>query len=77
MGRGVTPNIDQIRRKLRDTEKRLLTAEAKLKSSKREITDLRKENDGLKKRMHRAAATLLPDGTTLSDNWDNYQEPGY
>lgn len=70
-------NIDQMRRKLRDTEKLLLKAKAELKSSKTEARELRKENDGLKGRLHKALQTLMPEGATLSTNWDNYQEPGY
>ena len=54
-------NIDQIRRKLRDTEKLLVRAKAELKSSKREARELRKENQKLTDRIHKAAGILLPD----------------
>jgi len=73
----MTLNIDQLRHQLRDTEKELRGMMTKLNNAKNESVKLRKENDDLKALMHKAVATLLPEGTTLSDNWDNYQEPGY
>lgn len=73
----MTLSIDQLRRQLRDTEKELQATRTKLNNAKNESVKLRKENDGLKERMHKAVATLLPEGTTLSNNWDNYKEPGY
>ena len=61
MGGGVTLNIDQLRRKLRDTEKTLREAKAVIKSSKREVRELEKENQKLMERIHKAAGILLPD----------------
>jgi chromosome segregation ATPase len=73
----MTLTIDQLRRKLRDTEKLLLKATAELKSSKREAKELRKENQKLTDRIHKAGGILRPDGAAQDKLWDNYKEPGY
>jgi regulator of replication initiation timing len=70
-------NIDQLRRQLRQTEKELLQTKAALDTADEDNKRLREENNSLKGRMHRAVTMLLPEGTTLSDNWDNFKEPGY
>lgn len=57
----MTLNIDQLRRKLRDTEKTLREAKAVIKASKREVRELEKENQKLTERIHKAATILLPD----------------
>ena len=62
MGGGVTTlNIDQLRRKLRDTEKTLREAKAELRNTKRSTKELEKENRKLTERIHKAAGILLPD----------------
>jgi hypothetical protein len=73
----MTLNIDQLRRKLRDTEKELLGAKAALDMADEDNKKLREENRKLTARTHKAIRVLLPEGSTLSDNWDNYTEPGF
>ena len=73
----MTFTIDELRHQLRDTQNELQATRTKLNNAKNESVRLRKENDDLKERMRRAVAPLLPEGTTLSNNWDNYTEPGY
>jgi len=73
----MTFTIDELRHQLRDTQNELQATRTKLNNAKNESVRLRKENDDLKERMRRAVAPLLPEGTTLSSNWDNYKEPGY
>lgn len=70
-------NIDDTRRVLRLTEQELAGTRKALEESKQHNKRLREENEMLKGRMHKAVGLLLPEGTTLSTNWDNYEEPGY
>jgi hypothetical protein len=73
----MTPGIDQLRRQLRETEKELLGAKAALDMADEANKKLREENRKLTARAHKVIRILLPEGSTLSDNWDNYQEPGF
>lgn len=73
----MTVDIDQLRRDLRMARQGLADCTKALAASEERAGKLRKENEMLKGRMHKAAGLLLPEGTTLSDNWDNYEEPGY
>lgn len=70
-------NIDELRRKLRLTEQELAGTKKTLETSEKHNERLQKENTALKGKIHRAVGLLLPEGTTLSDQWDNYKEPGY
>ena len=70
-------NIDETRKKLRVTEQALADMSKALKKIEEHNELLRKENTALKGKILQAVSHLLPEGTTLSDNWDNYQEPGY
>jgi len=70
-------NIDDTRRVLRLTEQELAGTRKALEESEQHNKRLREENEMLKGRMHKAVGLLLPEGTTLSTNWDNYEEPGY
>ena len=73
----MTLNIDQLRRKLRETEKELLGAKAALDMADEDNKKLREEIRHHTDRAHKVIRILLPEGSTLSDNWDNYKEPGY
>lgn len=70
-------NIDELRRKLRLTEQDLAGARQSLVSCERHNKRLGEENTALKGKILQAVGHLLPEGTTLSDDWDNYKEPGY
>lgn len=69
--------IDKLRHDLRVAKQGLSDCTKALHASEQREGDLRKEVDSLKSRMHQALTILLPEGTTLSNNWDNFQEPGY
>jgi len=69
--------LDETRRKLRLTEMELTDTKKKLAASEQRCAELTKRNSELEGNAHKAVQILLPEGTTLSDNWDNYQEPGY
>ena len=69
--------IDDLRRVLRLTEQELAGTRKALETSEEHNKRLREENTALKGKILKAVGHLLPEGTTLSDNWDNYQEPGY
>jgi hypothetical protein len=70
-------DIDQLRRDLRMARQGLADCTKALDASTKREGELREENNTLKARMQKAVGLLLPKGTTLSDNWDNYEEPGY
>ena len=70
-------NIDELRRKLRVTEQELAETKKRLVSSEKRCTELDKQKTELEGKALQAVNLLLPEGTTLSNNWDNYQEPGY
>ena len=70
-------DLDQLRRDLQLTRQRLADCTKALATSEEHAGKLREENEKLKGRMHKAVGVLLPEGTTLSNNWDNYKEPGY
>jgi len=70
-------NIDELRRKLRLTEQELADTKKTLATSEQRCEKLTKRNSELEGNALKAVQTLLPEGTTLSDNWDNYKEPGY
>lgn len=69
--------IDQLRHDLRLAKQGLADCTKALDASTRREGELRRENAALKERMHKAVVLLLPEGTRLSDGWDNYEEPGY
>lgn len=69
--------LDQLRRDLHMARQGLADCTKALAASEERAGKLREENEMLKTRMHQAVGLLLPEGTTLSTNWDNYQEPGY
>jgi len=70
-------NIDETRRKLRTTEMELADTRRKLAASEQRCEELTKRNSELEAKTHKAVQLLLPEGATLSTNWDNYKEPGY
>ena len=69
--------LDETHRKLRTTEMALADTKKKLTASEQRCAELTKRNSELEGNALKAVQTLLPEGTTLSDNWDNYKEPGY
>ena len=70
-------NIDELRRKLRLTEQELTETRKHLAASEKQCAELDKQKTGLEGKAAQAVNLLLPEGTTLSTNWDNYEEPGY
>jgi len=70
-------DIDQLRRDLRMARQGLADCTKALAASQERVGKLREENAMLKDRMRKAVGLLVPEGTTLSDNWDDYEEPGY
>ena len=70
-------NIDETRQKLRTTEMELADTRRKLAASEQRCDKLVKRNTELEAKAHKAVQLLLPEGSTLSTNWDNYKEPGY
>ena len=70
-------DLDQLRRNLQLAKQGLADCTKALHASQEREGKLREENEMLKGRMHKAVGLLLPEGTTLSTNWDNYEEPGY
>ena len=69
----MTLTIDELRHQLRDTQNELRATKTALSTTDEDNKKLRRENDGLKHKMHKAVTTLLPEGTSLSDNWDDYK----
>lgn len=70
-------NLDETRRKLRTTEMGLADTKRRLAASEQRCAELTKRNSELEGNAHKAVQLLLPEGTTLSDNWDNYDESGF
>lgn len=70
-------NLDETRRKLRTTETELAETKKQLAASEQRCAELTKRNSELENKAHKAVQLLLPKGTTLSNHWDNYEEPGY
>lgn len=70
-------SLDETRRKLRTTERDLAKTKKALAASEQRCAELTKRNSELEGKAHKAVQLLLPEGTTLSTNWDNYKEPGY
>lgn len=69
--------IDKLRRDLQMAKTGLADCTKALAASQEREHKLREENRDLKSKMRRAVEYLLPEDTTLSDSWDNYEEPGY
>lgn len=69
--------IDQLRHDLRMARQGLADCTKALDASTKREGELRRENEDLKGRMRRALGHLMPEGARLSDNWDDYEEPGY
>jgi septal ring factor EnvC (AmiA/AmiB activator) len=70
-------NLDDLRRKLRVTEQELADTRKRLDASEKRCAELDKAKTALEGKAHQAVALLLPEGTSLSTKWDNYEEPGY
>ena len=70
-------NLDDTRRKLRETEMELGRTKNQLLASEERCKRLQTAKTALEVKAHKAVGLLLPEGTSLKTNWDNYKEPGY
>jgi len=70
-------NLDETRRKLRTTEMELADAKKKLAASEQQCAKFINRISELEGKAYKAVQLLLPENTALTDNWDNYKEPGY
>lgn len=69
--------LDMLRRDLRAAKAGLANCSKALAAAQEREDKLRQENRALRARMQQALDLLRPEGTTLSNSWDDYQEPGY